>query len=223
MLHDLYTPQGEALTGTPWQIYPRPQLKRGSYVNLNGDWEFAVSQSPQLPEEYPDTIRLPFCPESLLSGVHQHFGEDTLLFYRRSFTLPEDFNRGRVLLHFGAVDYIADVWLDGQYLGGHEGGYTPFTFDVTELTEAGGEYTLTVRAEDRLDFDQPRGKQSFRPEPFACWYTPVTGIWQSVWLESVPAEYIRKLNIENRDYGVAISMSRHWRVRCMCRRLAAFR
>ena len=90
MLHDLYTPQGETLTGTPWEIYPRPQLKRESYVNLNGDWAFAVSQSPQLPEEYPETIRLPFCPESMLSGLKREITPGSYLYYRRTVTLPAE-------------------------------------------------------------------------------------------------------------------------------------
>ena len=174
--------------------HPRPDRVRGTWCTLNGQWDFAfdqdkVGKKDKWYRELPAThkIEVPFCYQSKLSGI-ECLEHCDVVWYSRKITVPADMTARR-LLHFGAVDYIADVWLDGQYLGGHEGGYTPFTFDVTELTEAGGEYTLTVRAEDRLDFDQPRGKQSFRPEPFECWYTPVTGIWQSVWLEGVGEYY----------------------------------
>ncbi len=174
--------------------HPRPDRVRKSWRTLNGQWDFAFDREKTGKREkwynaFPAThrIEVPFCYQSRLSGVECLDAVD-VVWYRRTFTVPLEMNQRR-LLHFGAVDYIADVWLNGQYLGGHEGGYTPFTFDVTDLTEAGGEYTLTVRAEDRLDCDQPRGKQSFRPEPFECWYTPVTGIWQSVWLEGVGEYY----------------------------------
>ena len=174
--------------------YPRPDRVRGAWCTLNGQWDFAFDQNKvgkkeKWYRELPAThkIEVPFCYQSKLSGINSQEHCD-VVWYARKFVVPADMTARR-LLHFGAVDYIADVWLDGQYLGGHEGGYTPFTFDVTDLTVPGGEYTLTVRAEDRLDFDQPRGKQSFRPEPFECWYTPVTGIWQSVWLEGVGEYY----------------------------------
>ena len=101
MLNDLYTPRGENLTGTPWTVYPRPQMKRDSYINLNGEWEFSVQDTQ--PEQYEKKILVPFCPESLLSGVKEHYAEGSYLWYRRSFTLPEGFNRGRILLHIGAA------------------------------------------------------------------------------------------------------------------------
>lgn len=174
--------------------YPRPDRVRQTWYSLNGQWDFAfdhdkVGKREKWYRELPSThrIEVPFCYQSKLSGINSQEHCD-VVWYSRKISIPVEMIARR-LLHFGAVDYIADVWLDGQYLGSHEGGYTPFSFDVTDLTDAGGEYTLTVRAEDRLDFDQPRGKQSFRPEPFACWYTPVTGIWQSVWLEGVGEYY----------------------------------
>ena len=100
-------------------------------------------------------------------------------------TVPAEFEGKRVLLHFGAADYITKVWLDGQFLGEHEGGYTPFEFDITNHVKCDGKkkHHLSVMCEDRLDTEQPRGKQSFRPENFACWYAPMSGIWQSVWLD----------------------------------------
>lgn len=174
--------------------HPRPDRVRAAWQTLNGSWNFAFDHEKigrkdkwyqQMPATH--TIEVPFCYQSELSGIGSLEHCD-VVWYQRSFTMPADMTARR-LLHFGAVDYKADVWLNGQYLGNHEGGYTPFTFDVTDLTEVGGEYTLTLRAEDRLDFDQPRGKQSFRPKPFACWYTPVSGIWQSVWLEGVGEYY----------------------------------
>ena len=129
MLHNLYTPEGETLTGTPWEVYPRPQLKRDSYINLNGTWELEAEGNVM-------SILVPFCPESLLSGVNRHFPEGEDLVYRRKFTLPEGFLKGRVLLHFGAVDQIAEVYRNGVALGTHTGGYTAFTFDITDSLQA---------------------------------------------------------------------------------------
>ena len=188
MLHNLYTPEGETLQGTPWQVYPRPQLKRESYVNLNGLWDLEA-EGNTLP------IFVPFCPESSLSGIGQHFPEGEDLVYRRKFTLPEGFRKDRVLLHFGAVDQIAEVSLNGVDLGTHTGGYTAFTFDITHTLRE--ENVLEVGISDDL-YDQslPYGKQ-VRPEKRGgMWYTPVSGIWQTVWLESVPETYIEDLDIQ---------------------------
>lgn len=174
--------------------HPRPDRVRKSWKTLNGQWDFAfdrdkVGKKEKWYRDFPAThkIEVPFAYQSKLSGIECLDAVD-VVWYQRVITIPDDMNQRR-LLHFGAVDYLADVWLDGQYLGGHEGGYTPFVFDVTDLTKPGEAYALTVRAEDRLDYDQPRGKQSARPECWACWYTPVSGIWQSVWLEGVGAYY----------------------------------
>ena len=111
MLHDLYTPEGENLTGQPWAVYPRPQMKRNSYINLNGQWDFAVTEK-HFPDTYNKTILVPFCPESLLSGIHEHFPEGSALCYRRTFTLPEGFHQGRVLLHIGAADQHLDCFVN---------------------------------------------------------------------------------------------------------------
>ena len=127
MLAELMTKQGQALlrTGeTPWTVYPRPQMKRDSYLNLNGKWEFSA-------EGYRGTINVPFCPESLLSGVKRHFPEGSELTYRRDFTLPEGFCRGRVLLHIGAADQKAEVFLNNVRIGKHTGGYESFTLGIT--------------------------------------------------------------------------------------------
>ena len=188
MFHALYTPEGETLQGTPWQVYPRPQLKRESYVNLNGFWDLEA-EGNTLP------ILVPFCPESTLSGIGGHFPEGEDLVYRRNFTLPEGFRKDRVLLHFGAVDQIAEVSLNGVDLGTHTGGYTAFTFDITHALRE--ENVLEVGISDDL-YDQslPYGKQ-VRPEKRGgMWYTPVSGIWQTVWLESVPETYIKEIDIQ---------------------------
>ena len=186
-LVDLYTAEGETLSGQPWNVYPRPQMRRDSFFCLNGDWEFSVAETDN------ETIRVPFAPESLLSGIHRRMGHRPLLTYKKTFTLPEGFNRGRVLLHFGAVDQSAGVSLNGKVIGKHRGGYEPFCFDITEYLAE--ENHLTVVAMDALDsFVYPYGKQCEKRG--GMWYTPVTGIWQTVWLESVPETYIKALRIE---------------------------
>ena len=198
MLNKLYTAQGEGLCGTPWEIYPRPQLRRESYFNLNGIWELSVEGQAE-----SFSIRVPFCPECLLSGLNKHFPEGSILSYRRHFQLPKDFNKGRVLLHIGAADQIAEVYVNNKHIGRHEGGYTAFTFDITEALNE--ENLLEIRCTDDLrDLSMPYGKQTLKRG--GMWYTPVSGIWQSVWLESVPINYIEKLRIENRGYSVHISI-----------------
>ncbi len=199
MLHDLYTPRGEALTGTPWTVYPRPQMRRESYLNLNGQWDFSVDGEDR------GKIRVPFCPESLLSGIHTHFPEGCALGYRRKFTLPEGFHRGRVLLHIGAADQYAEVTLNGIKIGSHLGGYEAFSFDITSAL--GEENVLEILCRDDLrDLSRPYGKQVLKRG--GMWYTPVSGIWQTVWLESVPECYIPKLTIENRGTSVTIGVGR---------------
>ena len=199
MLHELMTPAGEALKGTPWTVYPRPQLKRESYMNLNGAWDFSVNY------EKMGQIRVPFCPESRLSCIGKHFDEGSVLCYSRSFRLEEGFNRGRVILHIGAADQRADVYLNGKPVGIHEGGYEAFSFDITHLLQA--ENTLQICCFDDLtDQTYPYGKQVLPEKRGGMWYTPVSGIWQTVWLESVPETYIEKLHIENRGYGVTVTV-----------------
>ena len=190
---DLYTAEGEQLSGIPWEAYPRPQMRRDSFFNLNGAWEFAVTAADTPPQQYPQTIRVPFPPQSLLSGIHQECPEEQSLFYRKSFPCPEGFEGGRVLLHMGAVDQIADVWLNGTYLGKHIGGYEPFSFEVTDVLDT--ENTLLVRVADHMSsFVLPYGKQSKKRG--GMWYTPVSGIWQTVWLERVPKRFIETIEIQ---------------------------
>lgn len=191
---DLYTDEGKNLSGTPWGVYPRPQLRRDSFLNPNGYWEFAASSGDDFPEQYGEEIQVPFPPQSLLSGIHREIPEEQRLFYRRSFRLPEGFHRGRVILHVGAVDQIAAVWLNGVYLGEHVGGYESFSFDVTKTLRA--ENILVIRVVDQMShLVLPYGKQSRKRG--GMWYTPVSGIWQTVWLESVPEQYIRSVQIRS--------------------------
>jgi len=184
-LAKLTTPQGVSLSGTPWQAYPRPQLKRDSYVNLNGTWELSA-------QGYQGPIQVPFCPESQLSGVGKHFPDGSVLRYRKAFTLPENFNRGKVLLHFGAVDQIAEVYVNQKSVGSHIGGYESFCFDITDALQTENELEVRV-IDDLRDHILPYGKQVLNRG--GMWYTPVSGIWQTVWLESVPEDYVNSLDI----------------------------
>ncbi len=187
----LYTKYGEDNKSIFWNDYPRPFMKRDSFLNLNGEWDFAVTDGAE-PFEYDRKINVPFCPESLLSGVNEVFEEDKILWYTRTFTLPEGFLRDRVLLHFGAVDQMCEVFLNGKSVGQHIGGYEAFCFDITEYLS--NENTVTVRVEDRLSEKiLPYGKQTRNRG--GMWYTPVSGIWQTVWLESVPEQYIKNIKI----------------------------
>ena len=198
MTVDLHTRAGDNLTGTPWTVYPRPQMKRDSFLCLNGQWDFQVRGS-----EEKQKILVPFCPESRLSGIGAHFPEGSVLSYSRKFTLPDGFNRGRVILHVGAADQVAEVVVNGCRMGDHAGGYEAFSFDITEVLQ--NENELVINCTDNL-YDQafPYGKQTVKRG--GMWYTPVSGIWQSVWLESVPEQYVQKLYIENRGASVIISV-----------------
>ena len=204
---DLMTVRGQALLESgenPWQVYPRPQMKRDCYVNLNGRWDFTVSPAPDLPESYDQKILVPFCPESQLSGLKFHPEDGNYLFYRRRFTLPEGFRKDRVLLHFGAVDQETEVYVNQKRVGSHVGGYDAFVLDITDALEAENE--LVVRVRDDLRTPRlPYGKQTLKRG--GMWYTPVSGIWQTVWLESVPQSYIAGLSIENRGASVTISIT----------------
>ena len=209
MLRQLWTPEGEILKNNPdlqpWNIYPRPQMRRENWLNLNGQWDFAAEKTDWLPDMYDLSIRVPFCPEAPLSGIHGHFPEGSYLFYRRKLILPEGFNRGRVLLHIGAADQVADVFVNGREICHHEGGYESFSCDITHGLKEENELVIRCR-DDLTNQSYPYGKQ-VRPEKRGgMWYTPVSGIWQTVWLESVPETYVKKLNIENRGYSVTISI-----------------
>lgn len=200
---DLLTEAGERLSGTPWQVYPRPQMVRDSYLNLNGRWDFAVGDTETPPKTYSDTILVPFPPQSRLSGIGGNKTGEPTLFYRRVFSLPEDFRAGRVLLHFGAVDQTVAVYLNGVRVGAHAGGYLPFSLDVTDQIRRVGNNTLTLTVRDTLsDGILPWGKQKHKRG--GMWYTPVSGIWQTVWAECVPQTYIRRLVITADTTGVTV-------------------
>ena len=184
----------------PWQEYPRPSLVRDSYINLNGLWDFCISE--QTPTVYTDSILVPFCPECELSGYGKEVKGNTPLHYRRIFTLPENFKKDRVILHFGAVDTIAEVWVNGKAVGTHEGGYLPFSFDVTDALA--DENELYIKVIDNLDKRYPYGKQT--KNRGGMWYTPVSGIWQTVWLESVCENYIEKIKITTDMKSAKISV-----------------
>lgn len=195
MTEAMLTPWGEALDREhPLPEYPRPQLRRNSYLNLNGIWEYAITKTAEKPAAMQGEIVVPFSPETPLSGVGHILQPDEYLWYRRSVTLPEGFFRGgRLLLHFGAVDQCCTVWVNGQEAGSHTGGYLPFALDVTELIE-GDAFTLELRVTDPTDTGSlSRGKQ--RLKSTGIWYTPQSGIWQTVWMECVPENYLRSLRI----------------------------
>ena len=181
----LYTREGRALPAVPWERYPRPQLVRKEWLCLNGDWElrFCGRQT---------RIRVPFCPESLLSGVEQPPEPGEKMIYRRAFTVPESWRGRRVLLHFGAVGREAAVSVNGKEVCRHFNGYLPFSADITDALRE-GENELTVTAVNDLSPQYPLGKQSKKRG--GMWYTPCSGIWQTVWLEPVPETHVKSLRL----------------------------
>jgi hypothetical protein len=177
-----------------WQAYPRPQLVRQQWRNLNGLWDYAVAPvEMEIVREYSGQILVPFPIESALSGVKRALQPDERLWYRRRFTIPEEWHGQRVLLHIGAADWQTSAWLNGQWLGMHQGGYLPFQFELTPYLQP-GENKLVVAVWDPTDTHwQARGKQVLKPR--SIWYTAVSGIWQTVWLEAVPETYLAGLKI----------------------------
>ena len=201
----LLTPAGEDFLKEkpiiPWNEYPRPHLRRDSFFCLNGEWELSVKSDGE--ELYGGAVTVPFAPESVLSGVNMTFSDDAEFYYRKEFSLPEGFAQGRIILHFGAVDQVATVTLNGKSIGTHVGGYESFSFDVTEsICELN---VLEVRAFDELDEQiLPYGKQKHKRG--GMWYTPVSGIWQTVWLESVPENYIKEIKIKTDVRGADVEL-----------------
>lgn len=189
------TPWAEQIdVNNVWKEYPRPIMERTAWKNLNGLWSYAVKPKGEAqPTKWDGEILVPFCIESSLSGVGKTLGDKNELWYNRTFTVPAQWKKQNVLLHFGAVDWKADVWVNDVKVGSHTGGYVPFSFDITQALKA-GENTLTVRVWDPTDRGyQPRGKQVCNPD--GIWYTPVSGIWQAVWLEPVAPMHIENLRI----------------------------
>ncbi|MEG1633658.1 MAG: glycoside hydrolase family 2 TIM barrel-domain containing protein [Oscillospiraceae bacterium] len=179
----------------PLPEYPRPQLVRESYLNLNGRWQYAITSSDTPPERWDGFIIVPFSPETSLSGVERSLSPREYLWYRRPLTLPEGFNVGRVLLHFGAVDQEATVYLDGREVCSHVGGYLPFDADISDALAAENELIVRVRDFSDKSF-HTRGKQ--KTKRGGIWYTPQSGIWQTVWCESVPESHIKNLRLTPR-------------------------
>lgn len=186
---------------SPLPEYPRPQMERELWQNLNGLWDYAlVKRGSSIPASFDGKILVPYPVESSLSGVQKTVGENQELWYQRTFSVPAGWKNKNVILHFGAVDWQADVWVNDIKVGTHQGGYSPFSFDITPFL-AKGEQKLTVKVWDPTDKGyQPRGKQVERPH--AIWYTPVTGIWQTVWIEPVERSYVAHLKtVPNIDGG----------------------
>ncbi len=214
-------------------VHPRPQLTRPRWTDLCGSWQFAYDDAdlgtregwPERDDVFDRTIIVPFPPESVASGIGDE-GFHPVVWYRRTFTAPSGLGE-RVLLHFGAVDYRASVWVNGRLVAVHEGGHTPFSADITDdlvARDADVEQVLVVRAEDVPgDLTQPRGKQDWQEEPHKVWYRRTTGIWQPVWLEAVPATRVESLRwtpqLDRSSVGLAVHLRRsdesplHLRVR----------
>ncbi|MCX7885634.1 MAG: glycoside hydrolase family 2 [Verrucomicrobiae bacterium] len=190
----MLTPWGEKVTPeNAWREYPRPQFVREAWLNLNGLWNYAITpRNAPAPAKFDGKILVPFCVESALSGVGRKLLPTERLWYRRMFVTPSAWKGQRILLHFGAVDHACVLWVNGGLVGAHEGGFDAFSFDITDFLRD-GENELLLAVTDPTDTgEQPRGKQVL--EPRGIWYTPVSGIWQTVWLEPVPRDvYLAEL------------------------------
>lgn len=176
-----------------WNSYPRPQMKRDLFYTIKENW--ILNGKP---------VRVPYVPQSELSGYEGEVG--STLTYETVFMVPETFTKERLLLHFGAVDQLAEVWLNDVLIGSHEGGYLSFTFDITEGVKRDGENRLVVKVTDELDKDYPYGKQCVKRG--GMWYTPTSGIWQNVWIENVPDNYIESVKITPDLEGIALEVCR---------------
>ena len=189
--------------------YPRPQLERPHWISLNGRWRFLFDndrryRQPADIASWPLSIEVPFPPESKASGIGDR-GYHLACWYEREFEIAPEGKR--VLLHFGAVDYYASVWLNGRLVASHEGGHTPFWADITFALKDTKEQTVTVMAyDDPHELTKPRGKQDWQLEPHSMWYPRTSGIWQTVWLECVSSTYIESIRWTPHLDGFAISL-----------------
>lgn len=190
--------------------YPRPQLERENWISLNGPWDFAIDPESTWkdPESvtWNDVIIVPFSPETSASGI-ENTGFFRAVWYRRAFERPDLHSGNRLIIHFGAVDHIATIWINGIELCSHQGGYTPFKIDITEALTPSGPQEIVVRAyDDPFDLAKPRGKQDWKREPHSIWYPRTTGIWQTAWLEQVAPSHIETVrwtsNLERWEIGV---------------------
>ena len=189
-------------TNTDWNEYPRPQMRRDSYLSLCGQWSLSVNGKNGSTDL--GTITVPFPPESRISGIERQLQKGEKYVYQKTFTVPSGMCAERSILHFGAADQIARVTLNGKYLGDHTGGYLPFEFDVTDALVEGANL-ITVEIEDELDHDLAWGKQ--RRDRGGMWYTPISGLWKQVWLEGVPKEYFKSIKITPALDNVTITVS----------------
>jgi beta-galactosidase/beta-glucuronidase len=186
----------------PRPEYPRPQFEREHWLNLNGPWQFEIDGGDSglarglagVGTDLSGEITVPFCPESTLSGI----GNTDFMpavWYKKRVKIPAEWGNQQVLLHFGAVDYDATVWVNGLEVGRHRGGFTPFTCPLFEIAKAGEEIEICLRARDGNVAPKPRGKQSQKYENHGCLYTRTTGIWQTVWMEPVGESYLQRPRI----------------------------
>lgn len=190
------TEAGETLSGTPWNVYPRPQMRRDEWLCLNGEWDIET-------ENYSGKILVPFCPESLLSGYVGEIRYGEKMRYRRTFTAPTEWRGKRILIHFGAVSRACEVYVNGAKVAESDNAYLPFSADITDaLTDR--ENTVEVEVTNDLLPDYPYGKQ--KKNRGGMWYTPTSGIWQTVWLEPVPETYIKKIDIACDARGADITV-----------------
>ena len=193
-------------SNNPLNEYPRPQLVRDSYMNLNGSWYFTISKEKEIPEVFDMTITVPYCVESCLSGICKKVEKDDILYYKKIVNFPKKFIKDKVLLHFDAIDQFACIYVNGTLVAKSINGYLPVVIDIKPyLKEADNE--IIVQAIDTLDLNYPYGKQ--REDRGGMWYTPVSGIWQSVWIESVDEDYVSLLtitpDIDNNKVGIVVN------------------
>ena len=181
--------------------YPRPQFVRDNWVNLNGTWDFGFDDANQGEKEkwyekFPGELKIevPFTYETKLSGIQDERRHDNIWYHKTITVDASKLTDNRLLIHFEGSDFHTKLWVNGAYAGDHKGGYARFSFDITELVKD-GENELTVKVEDSFDTQQPRGKQRWIDENFGCWYVQTTGIWKTVWMESVPESYLSALKL----------------------------
>lgn len=213
-MNHLYTTEGEKIKEIlekkqfdfiPLSEYPRPTLvRKNSHIILNGFWDFSTINNGKETKQI-QKILVPFSPESLLSGINTHFTEGTELCYKRNFFIPEGFNKGKILLHLGAVDQKATIYVNDKKVGEHIGGYSPFSFDISEFVCEKENHLKIIAVDDLNDKSLPYGKQRIKRK--GMWYTPVSGIWQTVWIETVPRKYINNVEIKTTKNNVKITVN----------------